>query len=86
VVSTPADGAAPVSQPVVEAPDDTTSKVDVQVQEPAPTQGGFPEDLEPGVTVPEPAAPPIPAPPAPAKPDSEAAPIPAPAAEPVPVP
>ncbi len=87
VASKPAGVVAPAGQPVVEAPDDTTSKVDVPVQEPAPTQGGFPEDLEPGVTVPEPAAP-TPAPPVPAKPASEAAPAPAaaPAPEPAPVP
>jgi membrane peptidoglycan carboxypeptidase len=56
VVSKPAD----VAEPVTEAPDDTTSKVDVQVQEPAPAQGGFPEGLEPG-EVPDSAAPAAPA-------------------------
>ncbi|MDP1929324.1 MAG: transglycosylase domain-containing protein [Thiobacillus sp.] len=48
----------PARKPVKEAPDDATSKVDVPVKEPEPTQGGFPEDLEPGIAAPLPAAPP----------------------------
>ena len=40
-----------------EATDEATSKADLPVKEPMPTQGGFPEDLEPGVEAPRPDTP-----------------------------
>ena len=43
--------------PVKEKPDGATSQADPPVKQPAPVQGGFPEDLEPSVVVPVPAAP-----------------------------
>ena len=59
---------APVAPraPVKEKPDGSTSQADPPVKQPAPTQGGFPEDLEPSVVLPVPVAPPetAPAPPA----------------------
>ncbi|MBI3433229.1 MAG: transglycosylase domain-containing protein [Hydrogenophilales bacterium] len=42
--------------PLKEKPDDTTSQADPTVKQP-PTQGGFPEDLEPNVVLPVPVAP-----------------------------
>ncbi|MGE5319711.1 MAG: hypothetical protein ACM3KD_05985, partial [Hyphomicrobiaceae bacterium] len=53
---------APASQRtrVKETPDDTTSQADPTVKQP-PTQGGFPEDLEPNVVLPVPVAPAAPA-------------------------
>jgi len=71
IASEPAVVAPPVSKPVVESLDDATSKADPPVKEPAPTEGGFPDDLEPGMAAPAPApsAPSAPsAPPAPATP------------------
>jgi membrane peptidoglycan carboxypeptidase len=62
--STPAIVETPAREPAKEAIDESTSKADIPVKEPAATQGGFPEDLEPGVEAP--AAPPKP--PEPAKP------------------
>ncbi|MHB1187065.1 transglycosylase domain-containing protein [Thiobacillus sp.] len=53
--------------PVKEKPDGATSQADPPVKQPAPTQGGFPEDLEPSVVLPVPvvpAAPPAGEPPA----------------------
>ncbi len=47
--------------PAREKPDGPTSQADPSVKEPK-AQGGFPEDLEPTVVVPMPAAPPAPAP------------------------
>jgi hypothetical protein len=41
-----------------EKPDGPTSQADPVVKQPAPVQGGFPEDLEPNVVVPVPATPP----------------------------
>jgi membrane peptidoglycan carboxypeptidase len=58
-----------------EKPDGPTSQADPLVKQPAPVQGGFPEDLEPNVVVPVPVAPPA-APPAPATPVAPAAPAP----------
>jgi membrane peptidoglycan carboxypeptidase len=66
----PADAAAePVPvlvtprEPAKEKPDGSTSQADPPAQEP-PTQGGFPEDLEPSVVVPVPVIPePVPSPP-----------------------
>jgi hypothetical protein len=43
-----------------EKPDGATSQADPPVKQPAPTQGGFPEDLEPSVVVPVPATPSVP--------------------------
>ncbi|MBW8330006.1 MAG: transglycosylase domain-containing protein [Thiobacillus sp.] len=64
----PAAEPAPVAPraPVKEKPDGSTSQADPPVKQPAPTQGGFPEDLEPSVVLPVPVAPPetAPAPPA----------------------
>ncbi|MBT9538884.1 transglycosylase domain-containing protein [Thiobacillus sp.] len=79
-IPVPRDDSKPAKATVTEAPDDTTSKVDVPVQEPPPTQGGFPEDLEPLAPA-APAAPPAPAAaqpePAPtAAPEPPAAPVP----------
>jgi hypothetical protein len=48
--------------PLPEKPDDATSKADPVVKQPAQTQGGFPEDLEPSVVLPVPVAPPSPSP------------------------
>ena len=66
----PAPVAPPVvvpRQPVKETPDGSTSQADPPVKQPAPTQGGFPEDLEPSVVLPVPAVPePAPEPTAPA--------------------
>jgi len=55
--SEPAVVEPPASKPVVEAPDDATSKADPPVKQPEPIQGGFPEDLEPGAAPPAPADP-----------------------------
>ena len=67
----PAPVAPPVvvpRQPVKETPDGSTSQADPPVKQPAPTQGGFPEDLEPSVVLPVPAVPePAPEPAAPAQ-------------------
>jgi len=66
----PAPQPAPVvpRAPVKEKPDDTTSQADPTVKQP-PTQGGFPENLEPNVVLPVPISPaPAPAPPASAPP------------------
>jgi membrane peptidoglycan carboxypeptidase len=49
VVVTPAPRA-----PAREKPDGSTSQADPPVKQPAPFQGGFPEDLEPSVVVPVP--------------------------------
>jgi membrane peptidoglycan carboxypeptidase len=66
----PAPVAPPVDvprPPVQEKPDGSTSQADPPVKQPAPTQGGFPEDLEPSVVLPVPGVPePEPAPTAPA--------------------
>ena len=69
----PAPEAQPVAPapraPVKEKPDGSTSQADPPVKQPAPTAGGFPEDLEPSVVLPVPIAPPAAAPePAPAPP------------------
>jgi len=50
---------APVTprEPVKEKPDGSTSQADPPVKQPAPVQGGFPEDLEPSVVLPVPVAP-----------------------------
>ena len=63
----PAPDAVPEAAPVVvprapmpEKPDGATSQADPPVKQPAPTQGGFPEDLEPSVVVPVPATPSVP--------------------------
>jgi len=50
--------------PAQEKPDGSTSQADPPVKQPAPAQGGFPEDLEPSVVLPVPLMP-EPAPPAP---------------------
>lgn len=42
---------------VQEKPDGSTSQADPPVNEPAPAQGGFPEDLDPGMTAPAPSTP-----------------------------
>ena len=55
-------------EPVKEKPDGATSQADPTVKQP-PTQGGFPEDLEPNVVLPVPVAPAPAAAPAPS-PDS----------------
>jgi hypothetical protein len=60
--------------PVKEKPDGSTSQADPPVKQPAPTQGGFPEDLEPSVVLPVPITPAAPAPapaPAPAAPSTQ---------------
>jgi membrane peptidoglycan carboxypeptidase len=54
--------------PVKEKPDDATSKADPAVKQPAQTQGGFPEDLEPSVVLPVPVTPAVPEPAPPAGP------------------
>jgi membrane peptidoglycan carboxypeptidase len=54
--SAPAVVEPPARKPVVEAPDDVSSKADHTVQEPTP-QDGFPEDLEPGAEASPPDAP-----------------------------
>jgi membrane peptidoglycan carboxypeptidase len=56
--------AAPIgpARTVQEKPDGSTSQADPPVKSPAPTEGGFPEDLEPSVVVPVPATPPAPDP------------------------
>ena len=66
---TPAVKPAPATprQPVTEKLDGATSQAAPPAKEP-PTRGGFPEDLEPSVVLPVPAAPPAPAPTAPPKP------------------
>ena len=56
---TPAPAPAPRA-PVKEKPDGATSQADPPVKQPAPVQGGFPEDLEPSVVLPVPVAPPVP--------------------------
>jgi membrane peptidoglycan carboxypeptidase len=81
VESKPTIVEVPAGKPTVEAPDGTTSKVDVPVQEPAPTEGGFPEDLDPGAAEPLLAKPPPPLP-GPAAPQPSPAPA-EPAASPV---
>ena len=43
--------------PVTEKPDGSTSQADPPVKQPAPTPGGFPEDLEPSVVLPAPLKP-----------------------------
>ncbi len=48
---------APPRPAVPEKPDGSTSQADPPVKQPAPEQGGFPEDLDPGITVPESNAP-----------------------------
>ncbi|MDA8129375.1 MAG: transglycosylase domain-containing protein [Betaproteobacteria bacterium] len=48
--------------PAKEKPDDTTSKADPNVKQPPSGGGGFPENLEPDVVLPVPAAPEAPAP------------------------
>jgi len=53
---TPAPVAPPA--PAREKPDGATSQADPPVKQPAPVQGGFPEDLEPNVVLPIPVAPP----------------------------
>ncbi len=55
----PAAAPAPVAPrvPVKEKPDGSTSQADPPVKQPAPVQGGFPEDLEPSVVLPVPVAP-----------------------------
>ncbi|OYW37872.1 MAG: hypothetical protein B7Z35_08915, partial [Hydrogenophilales bacterium 12-61-10] len=53
---------AAASKPTQEAPDDTRSKVDIPAPEPAPTTGGFPEDLDAGITAQPPAVPTSPTP------------------------
>ncbi|MHB1144967.1 MAG: transglycosylase domain-containing protein [Thiobacillus sp.] len=55
----PAIAPAPVapSAPAKEKPDGATSQADPSVKQPAPVQGGFPEDLEPSVVVPVPIVP-----------------------------
>ena len=61
---TPAPASAPRG-PLKEKPDGATSQADPGPKEP-PLRGGFPEDLEPAISVPVPPAPPAPAaPPAP---------------------
>lgn len=59
---TPAPVAPPA--PAREKPDGATSQADPPVKQPAPVQGGFPEDLEPSVVLPIPVAPPAGAAPA----------------------
>jgi len=61
----PVPALAPAAPPAaaVEKPEGATSQADPPVAEPAATQGGFPEDLEPGADVETPVAPePSPAP------------------------
>jgi len=73
----PAAVAAPppvAPTPVKEKPDGSTSQADPPATEP-PVRGGFPEDLEPSVVVPIPAAPP-------AKPETGVAPAVVPAPSP----
>ncbi|MDP2031700.1 MAG: transglycosylase domain-containing protein [Thiobacillus sp.] len=48
---------APPRPPVREKPDGSSSQADTLVKEPAPEQGGFPEDLDPGMPAPAPSAP-----------------------------
>lgn len=57
--ATPSPVIAPVPPrtPGKEKPDGATSQADPPVKQPASTQGGFPEDLEPNVVVPMPTAP-----------------------------
>ncbi len=59
VAPTPAPAPAP-RPPVKEKPDGATSQADPPVKQPAPVQGGFPEDLEPSVVLPVPVEPPVP--------------------------
>ncbi len=77
----PAIEAAPAAEPpaaaprapVKDKPDGATSQADPPVKQPEPTQGGFPEDLEPSVVLPVPITPAAPAPapaPAPAAPST----------------
>ncbi len=66
----PAAPAPAPRAPVKEKPDGSTSQADPPVKQPAPAQGGFPEDLEPSVVLPVPLTPPAP--------DMPAAPAPAP--------
>ena len=56
----PEPAPAPVAPPTParEKPDGATSQADPPVKQPAPIQGGFPEDLEPSVVLPIPVAPP----------------------------
>jgi membrane peptidoglycan carboxypeptidase len=53
----------PAARPVKEKPDGATSQADPPVKQPAPVQGGFPEDLEPNVVLPVPPTLPVPDPP-----------------------
>jgi membrane peptidoglycan carboxypeptidase len=55
----PAPAAAPPTtrEPAKEKPDGSTSQADPVVKQPAPIQGGFPEDLEPSVVLPVPVVP-----------------------------
>jgi membrane peptidoglycan carboxypeptidase len=55
--------APPAARPVEEKPDGATSQADPPVKQPAPVQGGFPEDLEPNVVLPVPPTLPVPEPP-----------------------
>jgi hypothetical protein len=58
----PAAEPAPTTlPPVKEKPDGSTSEADPPVSQQDPTQGGFPEDLEPNEVVPVPTTPLIPA-------------------------
>ncbi|MDO9636456.1 MAG: hypothetical protein Q7I95_05795, partial [Thiobacillus sp.] len=56
----PEPAPAPITPPAParEKPDGATSQADPPVKQPAPIQGGFPEDLEPSVVLPIPVAPP----------------------------
>lgn len=57
----PAIVAPPVPRtPVKEKPDGATSQADPPAKQPAPAQGGFPEDLEPSVVLPVPVIPEVP--------------------------
>jgi len=64
----PAPEEVPAAAPIAparaaqEKPDGSTSQADPPVRIPAPTEGGFPEDLEPSVVVPVPATPSAPDP------------------------
>jgi membrane peptidoglycan carboxypeptidase len=63
-VAKPAPLVAPAPRaPAQEKPDGSTSQADPPIKQPAPFQGGFPEDLEPSVVVPVPVIPEPPLPP-----------------------
>jgi hypothetical protein len=53
----PAPPAPTTRPPAKEKPDGSTSQADPVVKQPAPVQGGFPEDLEPSVVLPVPPTP-----------------------------